>query len=347
MNRATFFSGAAALSAEATLFGAPARAQGGAFRVDVHHHLLPPFYAAAVAPRKPNGDVTGWTPEKSFADMEAAGVTTAILSMPRTPTVYYGGNDASRALARRVNEYMAGLRRTYPGRFRFWAELPLPDVEGSITEAAYALDTLGADGVAVATSYENKWLGDAAFAPLWAELDRRKAIVFTHPLSNQCCANQLAGVADTVVEYGTDTTRTIASIVFSGTAGRYPNMRLVFAHAGGTMPFLIERFRFQAKNPRSAALLPHGVDYELQRFYYDTAQASTVEAMGPLMKLIPTSHILFGTDFPYRKGAENVAGLAGCGIRSGDLQSIGRQNALALLDVKSTSSFLHGVGATL
>lgn len=336
VNRARFFGGAAALCA--TLPFGPAQAQTGkVFRVDVHHHLLPPFYPDAVKPRKPNGDIVGWTPEKSFADMEAAGVATAILSMPRTPSVYYGGNEASRALARRVNEYMAEMRRRYPGRFRFWAELPLPDVEGSITEAAYALDSLGADGVAVATSYENKWLGDAAFAPLWAELDRRKAIVFTHPLSNQCCVNQLAGVADTVVEYGTDTTRTIASIVFSGTAGRYPGMRLVFAHAGGTMPFIIERFRFQARNPRSAALLPHGVDYELRRFYYDTAQASTVEAMGALMKLVPTSQILFGTDFPYRRGAENVAGLAGCGIRAGDLAAIGRQNALALLGTKAAS----------
>jgi predicted TIM-barrel fold metal-dependent hydrolase len=327
MKRTTFLGGAAALAFEIPLLGATA----APFRVDVHHHGIPPFYADAVKPRKVNGPMMGWSPQKSFDDMAAAGTAKAYLSMPRTPSVYFGGVEASRALARRVNEYFSQLKRTYPDRFGFWAELPLPDVEGSVREAIYALDNLGADGIAVATSYGHTWLGDEAYAPLWAELDRRKAIVFTHPLSNQCCVDMLAGLGDALIEYGTDTTRTIASLVFSGTAERFANMRLVFAHAGGTMPFLIERFRFQAREAKFAAVLPHGVDYELQRFYYDTAQASTPEAMGALVKLVPASHILFGTDFPYRKSIENVEGLASCGIRPAELQAIGRQNAIALL----------------
>jgi len=333
MNRATFFSGAAAaLAIDGALTGAGARAQSAsaAFRVDVHHHLVPPFFADAV--RRPNtGPLAGWTPERSFADMDQAGVAVAILSMPRTPSVYTGDVAASRALARRVNEYTAAMRRSYPARFRFWAEVPLPDVEGSVAEAAYALDHLGADGIAVATSYGNKWLGDVAFAPLWEELNRRKAVVFTHPLSNQCCENLQAGIGDALIEYGTDTTRTLASLVFSGTAQRHPDMRLIFAHAGGTMPFLIDRFRFQARDPQYAAVVPHGVDDVLQRFYYDTAQAATPEAIGALMKLVPASHVLFGTDFPYRHSSENVTGLAGCGLHAADLQAIARQNALTLL----------------
>jgi predicted TIM-barrel fold metal-dependent hydrolase len=335
LKRTTFFSGAAAaLVADSAFVGATARAQtaSAAFRVDVHHHLMPPFFGDAV--RQPTtGPLTGWTPERSFADMEQAGVAMAILSMPRTPSVFTGDIAASRALARRVNEYSAGMRQAYPARFRFWAEIPLPDVEGSIAEAAYALDHLGADGIAVATSYGKTWLGDAAFGPLWEELNRRKTVVFTHPLSNQCCGNLQPGIADPTIEYGTDTTRTLASLVFSGTAQRYSDMRLIFAHAGGTMPFLIDRFRFQARDPRYAAVLAHGVDDVLGRFYYDTAQAATPEAIGALMKLVPTSHVLFGSDFPYRRASENVTGLAGCGLHAADLQAIARQNALMLLPV--------------
>jgi predicted TIM-barrel fold metal-dependent hydrolase len=285
---------------------------------------MPPFFADAVQ-KKIEGPLAGWTPERSFAGMEGAGVAAAILSMPRTPSIRI------RDIARRVNEYSAGLRRTYPGRLRFWAEVPLPDVEGSIAEATYALDQLGADGIAVATSYGKMWLGDPSFAPLWAEMNRRKAVVFTHPLSNQCCSNLQPGIGDQIIEFGTDTTRTLASIVFSGTAQRFPDMRLIFAHAGGTMPFLIDRFRFQARDPQYAAAVPRGVDYELARFYYDTAQAATPEAIGALMELVPASHILFGTDYPYRRSSEDVTGLAGCGLNPRDLQAIARQNALTLL----------------
>lgn len=335
MKRSYFLGGITALAADGAVLTAisdgQAAATGAAFRIDVHHHFLPPFYSDAVKPQQVPGNLAGWMPETSFADMEAAGTATAILSMPRTPSVYFGGVDASRALARRVNEYLAQLKRTYPTRFGFWAETPLPDVEGSVREAAYALDSLGADGIAVATSYGRTWLGDPSFVPLWEELDRRKAIVFTHPLSNQCCVSLQPGIMDTVVEYGTDTTRTIASLVFSGSVERYPNIRFIFAHGGGTMPYLIDRFRFQARDPKFAALLPHGVDYELKRFYYDTAQAADTEVLGALTTLVPTSHILFGTDFPYRHSIEDVQGLAGCGLSSGTLQAINRQNALALL----------------
>jgi 6-methylsalicylate decarboxylase len=335
MERATFIRGLTLLAAEGALGTAAARAQtppnAKPFRVDVHHHLMPPFFPEAVKPRRTGALFNGWTPERSLADMDKAGVATALLSMPRTPHVFFGGVEPSRQLARRVNEYAAGLRGAYAGRFGFWAEMPLPDVEGSIREAQYALDTLGADGIVMATSYGNRWLGDPIFAPLWEELNRRKAVVFTHPLSNACCVNQLAGLNDNMIEFGTDTTRTIASLVFSGTASRYPDVRIIFSHAGGTMPFLIERFEFQARDPKLAAAIPHGVDYELKKFYYDTAQSSTPEAMGALMKLVPSSHVLFGTDFPYRFSSENVTGLSGCGLRAGDLQAIGRQNALALL----------------
>ena len=314
---------------------APALAQAPAarstLRIDVHHHCLPPTFDPAAAPQHAVPALEGWTPERSFADMDAAGVTKAILSLPRSPVIYTGTGDKSRTYARQFNEFMAGLKRTYPQRFSFWAEVPMPDVEGSIAEAAYALDHLGADGIAVATSYGKAWLGDASFAPLWEMLDRRKAIVFAHPLANQCCVGLMPGLGDALIEYGTDTTRTIASLVFGGTTTRSPGVRFIFSHAGGTMPYLIDRFRFQARDPAFAAMLTHGVDAEFRKFYYETAQAATPESIGALMRLVPTSQILFGTDYPYRHAVENVAGLASCSLRQSDLDAIDAQNVLALL----------------
>ena len=196
---------------------------------------------------------------------------------------------------------------------------------------AYALDVLKADGVGTWTSYGQKYLGDPAFAPLWAELDRRRAVVFTHPTDAACCVNPVPQMSETVVEFGADTTRTIGSLVFSGTSTRYPNIRFVFSHGGGTMPFMIDRFLGQAQDPKSAALLPHGVVYELKRFYYDTAFASSPEAMAALMDLVGPAQIVFGTDFPYAPAIQTVKELDVCGVPARALAAIGRQSALALL----------------
>lgn len=329
MNRSSFVSGlcaGAALTTSSIALGQTAHA-----RVDVHHHCLPTSFDAIAAPQHVVPALDGWTPERSFADMDAAGTTRAILSLPRTPIVYTGSGEQSRTYARQFNEFMAGVHRAYPQRLSFWAEVPLPDVEGSIAEANYALDHLGADGIAVATSYGKRWLGDPTFAPLWEMLSQRKAIVFTHPLANQCCVAQMPGIADPMIEYGTDTTRTIASLVFGGTTTHNPGVRFIFSHAGGTMPFLIDRFRFQARDPQFAALLTHGVDAELRKLYYETAQAATPEAIGALMQLVPISQILFGTDYPYRHSVENVDGLAHCGLRRSDLDAIDSRNIAALL----------------
>jgi len=154
-------------------------------------------------------------------------------------------------------------------------------------EIAYALDTLKADGIGLLTSYGDKWLGDPAFAPVMEELNRRKAIVYTHPTTASCCGNLIPDVPDAIVEWGTDTTRTIAGLV-SGTAARCRDVTFIFSHGGGTMPFLAERFqRLPQANPKVAARLPGGVDAELRRFYYDTAQAAHPYARPPPALNVP------------------------------------------------------------
>jgi 6-methylsalicylate decarboxylase len=299
--------------------------------VDVHHHLAPPAYVkAALTHSRLDPSVAAWSPERSLADMEAAGVATAIVSVSN-PGVYFGEATEARSLARISNEYGAELIRSYPGRFGMFAALPLPDIDGALGEIAYAMDTLGLDGVGLFTSYGAKWLGDPYFAPVWEELNRRRAVVFTHPVVNSCCGTLIPFVNPRVIEFGADTARTIASFVFSGAAARYPNVRVIFSHAGGTMPFLIERFTEMGKEPAMAANVPSGVVNALRRFYYDTAQSSNPEAIGALTKLVPVSQVLFGSDFPFRTEAEHVHNLRGCGFTAKQLGAIERGNAAGLI----------------
>jgi predicted TIM-barrel fold metal-dependent hydrolase len=276
-----------------------------------------------------------WSVDRSLDDMDRAGVELAILSMT-TPGLWFGDRAVARTLARDCNEYAARLVANHPQRFAMFASLPMPDIDGTFEELSFALDTLGSEGVAMFTSYGDRWLGDPAFAPVFEELNRRKAIVYTHPTSSDSCPKVLPGLSPAVIEYGTDTTRTIASLVFSGAAARYPNIRFIFSHAGGTMPFLIERFEGLAQLPNMACRIPNGLQHELGRFFYDTAQAANATAMSALATVAHPSHILFGSDYPFREGREQIDRLKSCAFSSDELKQIERLNALALMILPAT-----------
>ena len=324
--------GALALSALAPLRAQAETPAKPAF-IDVHHHLAPPAYIAGLKEHHIGLPPTlEWTPEKSLADMDTSGVATAILSIT-TPGVRFGGRDDSAAadLARACNEYGAKLIADHARRFGMFAALPLPSVDATLKEIEYALDTLKFDGVGMFTSYGNKWLGDPSLAPVMDELNRRKAVVYTHPTDPSCCLNLIAQVPQPVIEYGTDTTRAIASLLFTGTVARCPDIKFIFSHAGGTMPFLIERFvRLPLTSKVAAANTREGVMPLLQRFHYDTAQASNPAAMAALTKIVATSQILFGTDFPYRHAGDQIDDLQKI-FNADDLQKIGTENAQALM----------------
>jgi predicted TIM-barrel fold metal-dependent hydrolase len=314
--------------------GAPRAARPAARpqRIDVHHHLAAPGWVSRfVAAKQIQPVISDWTPAQSLEDMDRGGVATAYLSVT-TPGVWLADVAAGRQLARECNDYAARLVADHPGRFGMFPALPLPDTEGSLREIEYALDTLKADGIGLMTSYGDKWLGDPAFEPVMQELNRRKAVVYTHPTLANCCRNLIPGLPPPVIEFGTDTTRAIAQLVFGGTAARYPDISFIFSHAGGTMPFLIERFLFQAKEPQAAKQLPNGVLHELRKFYYDIAQTFQPAPMLGLKQLVPLSQILFGTDYPFRTTEEHVKGLRDSGVFSAkELQAIERDNALRLL----------------
>jgi len=266
--------------------------------IDVHHHIAPPAYNQELIARGINEPpLLRWSVQKSLDDMDKAGVATAITSIT-TPGVWLGDNNAARRLARKCNDYAATLMRDHPGRFGMFASLPLPDLEGSLQEIGYAFDTLKADGVGLMTSFGDKWLGDPAFDPVMEELNRRKAVVYTHPTLADCCNRILPVVHRAVVEFQTDTSRAIGSVVFTGTAARYPDIKFIWSHGGGTVPFLTMRFVGWANARKDlGARLPNGPVAELKKFYYDTAQAAHPYALSSLLRLVSASQIVFGTDF--------------------------------------------------
>jgi predicted TIM-barrel fold metal-dependent hydrolase len=249
-----------------------------------------------------------------------------------TPGVWIGDREQGRRLARDSNDYGARLAADYPGRFGMFAAVPLPDIAGSLREIEYGLDTLRADGIALFTSYREQWLGDPAFDPVMEELNRRKAVVFVHPEAPLCCRGLLPGVHEYVLEYGFDTTRAIASLLFRGAALRYRDIQWIFCHGGGTTPFLAERLvRAPDVNKALAQYVPNGVMAELQRFHYDVAQVAHPMALAALTRLVPISQILWGTDFPFRFGHEYVQALSELDFGEDDLRMIDRENALRLL----------------
>jgi predicted TIM-barrel fold metal-dependent hydrolase len=308
--------------------GRSAGTVAGLHRIDIHHHVAPPRYVEETrALQQP--PMLAWSPQRSIDDMDQAGVATAITSIT-TPGIWLGDDAQGRHLARICNDYAAELIRDFPSRFGMFAALPLPDTDGSLHEIEYGLDVLKADGVCLFTSYRDKWLGDPAFEPVMDELNRRKAVVYTHPEAPVCCRGLIPGINESVIEYGTDTTRAIARLLFSGTAHRYPDIRWIFSHGGGTLPMLVERFVRAGLMPQNRPHVPDGVMTELLRFHYDVAQIAHPSGLSALTRMVPISRILWGTDFPFRLGPEYLKPLSDF-FGTADLQQIERDNALTLL----------------
>ena len=325
--------GAGSMLLPGRVFAQPkaAKARAPARRIDVHHHFAPPFYAAEA---KAAGYTFGlpWTLEGTLDDMEKGGVAKSIISISQ-PSTWIKDEAKARSLVREANEYGAKMRVDDPKRFGVFTMLPMPDIAGSLAEIEYGLDTLKSDGIGMFTSYGNLWLGDPALRPVLEELNRRKALVYVHPSSPACCTGLQAGIDASTIEFATDTTRTIASLLFSGSANRFPDIRWIWSHSGGTMPYLFSRFERQEELMKGKAkeVLPRGSLYELKRFYYETAQGNTAMQLSAILKMIPVSNLLFGSDYPYRPASMCAEGLAAYGFKPADLRSIEYENAFRLM----------------
>ncbi len=305
-------------------------------RIDVHHHILPPDYVAEVGddrigPISVAGKTPDWSPQKSIEAMDRNGIATALTSIS-APGFWFGDAKATQRLCRHANDYAARLRRDHPKRFGVFAALPLPDVEASLAEIRFAFDEIKADGIGLMTNYASKYPGDPAFAPVFDELNRRGAVVYFHPTTATCnqCQPEYPPAS---LDFPFDTTRAIMSLLYSGTLARCRNIKWIFSHAGGTLPFLAERIARLAARPEYKEKVPNGVLPELKRLYYDTALSANWLAFRSLLELVVPQQVLFGSDYPFAPEATLVAtvkGLADMNLGADILAGIERGNALKL-----------------
>ena len=271
--------------------------------------------------------------QKTLDDMDKGGVATSIVS-PTTPQVTPLGKEAAVRIARESNEYGKKLMTDHPGRFGVFATLPLPHIDESLKEIAYAFDTLKVDGIGMMTNYGDKWLGYSYFDPIWQELNRRKATVYTHPTDANCCVNLVQGrCATSAIEWGTDTTRTIVNLIFSGTSQKYKDINWIWSHGGGALTAFAERFLVQivATPPYRGKFTREQVQAELNRFYYDTAQVSNPVTHGGARQA-RAGRRRSSTARISRIGPRPITPRDVTAIFSGDdLKKVDRENALRLI----------------
>jgi len=309
-------------------------------RIDVQHHILPPAYIAIAGEERIGAPAPGgcpqWRLEQSLAIMERNGVAAAVLSIS-APGIWFGDIETTRGLARECNEFSARIVKDHPNRFGMFASLPLPAVDHSLAEIAYAFDVLGADGIVLLSNIDDRYLGDALFAPIFDELNQRNAVVMIHPtLPSDGLRRQpeIPELNPSALEFPFDTTRTVTSLLYSGTLARCPNIRFIITHAGGTVPFLIQRITaLSLHNREIAKRVPGGAVYYLQRLFYDIASATSIPTLASLLHLVSPSHILFGSDYPFgpeTRMADTIEKLAAYGFDATELYEIERNNAVRL-----------------
>lgn len=299
-------------------------------RVDVHHHFTSPgWFKELEAANLVPGARRGWTPAKAIEAMDKSGTATSLISTGQAGGAFTPERlkqrgitpaqaaETVRRLAREANEYGSKMAADHPGRFILMASLPMPDLNASLKELEYAMDTLKAGGAFLPTSFVDKYVGDPMFAPLLEELNRRKVTVYTHPTDAACCIGIIPGLPPNTIEYGTDTTRMIMSLVVNDAPKKFPDIKWIFSHAGGTMPFLVERIVGNDEGELSDVLKQPAEAgsrlAQLRGFYYDTAQTANSVDMNALKAVVGISQIVFGTDFPYSTMVDHVQGLARSG----------------------------------
>lgn len=306
--------------------------------IDVHHHLLPQLYIDAVgrgpitdqAPRRAAAALD-WSAAGSLAAMDENGVAAALLSVS-APGIWFGDDARASALARACNDYTADLVARHPGRFGMFASLALPDVAGSLAEIRHAADELKTDGFCLMSSYANRYPGDPVFAPVFDELERRRAVVFVHPTASDASKGLLPGIPASTMEFVLDTTRAVMSLLYSGTLSRCPNVKFIFSHAGGTVPYIAHRMCRLEAQEEFARLVPEGAMRALTRQYYDTALSANEPALAALERFVPHSQILYGSDYPFAVGMmkKTLEGLAAHAFAPTARAAIDRGNAAAL-----------------
>jgi 6-methylsalicylate decarboxylase len=181
------------------------------------------------------------------------------------------------------------------------------------------------------TSYGERYPGNPDFEPVMEELNRRKALVFVHPLAPVCCAPSLRWIQPALFEFTQDTNRCVFSLLFTGTLARFPDIRFIFCHSGAAVPVLAGRAAVMGFGREFADKIPNGLDHELQKLHYDVALQANRPALAALFAYVPISQVLLGSDCPFGSSADGIRGLEEYGLKPGDLEAIYHGNAERLL----------------
>jgi predicted TIM-barrel fold metal-dependent hydrolase len=270
--------------------------------IDVHHHILPDFFWRAT--NEQHGPVGGiapahWSPESALSFLDEAQIDVAVTSIS-TPGVHLGDDSAARVLARRCNEFSAELMQKHPSRFGGFACVPLPDVEGSLREIAYALDVLKLDGLVLFSNANGIYLGERQLSPVFEELQRRAAVVFIHPNASPDPTFHRLGLPDSLLDFPADTSRAIANLHYSNTFARTPDVKYIVSHAGGTIPYVATRFGIVDEMAIVNGAEERGTAADtLRRLYWDTALSWKNPILQMLRSVVGMDQVLYGTDFPY------------------------------------------------
>ena len=295
-------------------------------RVDTHQHYIPDFYRAEMEANHQSAGgwpTPDWSLEGAIALMDAEQIATGVVSVS-SPGTHFGDDKAARALARKVNEFGAELVKDRPDRFGLFASLPLPDVDGAVAEAAYAFDELHADGVVLLSNVRGRYLGDAAYEPLWEELDRREAVVFVHPDAPPM--QMLEGMPSPLLDFPFDTTRTALHMVAKGVVQRHPRMKVVLSHAGGFLPYAA--YRFSGAAAFNEGITGESIMEDMRTFYFDTALSSSPTELPSLLAFADPTHITFGSDYPFAPSVRTYDDmLDGSPLDDGMKAAINRGNA--------------------
>lgn len=299
------------LSFFVTIMSAGGVAQG---IIDVHCHSITPQYMEVLERHNATLDETfplpQWSEVRHTAFMDSAGIGCSVLTMP-APQPYFGDNEECRRTVRAYNEHCARLKRESGGRFRFCAALPLPDVEAAIKEAVYALDTLHADGVKLATNSRGQYLGDAELDTLMAVLSQREAVIIIHPHKPVPVNNGIISTAPLAVyEYPAETTRAVMNMMARNVLVRYGGVKVVVPHCGSFLLLAVPRAKAVHPAMLAKGLMGQiGWQGNLARLYYDLAGCASVEQIRTLLTITTPDHILYGSDYPYQPAAALVKNL--------------------------------------
>jgi predicted TIM-barrel fold metal-dependent hydrolase len=248
--------------------------------------------------------------------MASQGISRAILAFSAPGANAYPENKAATiALARLINEQTAAYARAYPDRFNFYAVVPLPYTQEAISEANYALDALGAAGIALYSNFEGHYLGDPSFKPFFEAMNARGAgqIIYVHPTTPYIRVNgQLVEANPTIypsgnIEFYFETARMLEDLAVTQTILNFTNIDYIIPHVGGAFPSVADRLlkSFPALYAPTMAALQ-------TRFYWDSAGPTYFHQVAGLLAYgIPATRLLFGTDYPYAPIFTYTASLLG------------------------------------